>query len=84
MTDLEFDVLDELYFVKSFNELQKETGLEAITLKRVLADMYGKGWVRCLQEPSRGEECSAKDFPQNYSATYFLASKEGLLAHNSR
>lgn len=84
MTDLEFDVLDELYFVQSFTELQKETGLDATTLKEVLAGMYGKGWLRCLPEPSGGEDYRGKDFPENYSATYFLASKEGLLAHNSR
>lgn len=84
MTDLEFDVLDELYFVQSFAELQEETGLEAGTLKKVLEEMYYKGWVRCMKDPEGGEQHHGQGFPDTYSTTYFLASKEGLLAHNSR
>lgn len=84
MTDLEFDVLDELYFVQSFADLQKETALEPTTLKKVLEEMYQKGWVRCMKEPEGGEQYSEQDFPEDYLTIYFLASKEGLLAHNSR
>lgn len=84
MTDLEFDVLDELYFVQSFADLQKQTGLEAASLKEILEKMYNKGWVRCMLEPTGGEQTGRQKFPDNYSSIYFLASKEGLLAHNSR
>lgn len=84
MTDLEFDVLDELYFVQSFADLEKETALDADTLKKVLEKMYHKGWVRCMKGPEGNEQYSGQDFPENYSTIYFLASKEGLLAHNSR
>lgn len=84
MTDLEFDVLDELYFVQSFADLQKETALEANTLKKVLEEMYHKGWVRCMKGPEGDDQYSVQDFPEDFSTIYFLASKEGLLAHNSR
>lgn len=83
MTDLEFEVLDELYFVQSFTELQEETSLEAEVLRRVLEGMYHKGWLHFMADRSGGKQ-EAQHFPENYAAYYFLATKEGLLAHNSR
>lgn len=81
MTDTEFEVLDELYFVQSFAELQQETALEAAVLGKVLKAMYRKGWVSFMHSRS-GEQQEGKDFPENYDQHFFLASKAGLLAHN--
>src|SRR5690606_21684128 len=49
MTDQEFVVLDELYFVQSFNELIKETSIQQETLRDLLQKMIDKGWIRCLR-----------------------------------
>lgn len=84
MTEGEFVVLDELYFVQSFAELRESTRLEEAKLKDVLAGMLDKGWIRCL--PSRGGEAAADvpSLPEAFQDFYYLASKAGLLAHNSR
>lgn len=84
MTEGEFVVLDELYFVQSFAELRESTGLETTALKEVLAGLLAKGWIRCLS--SRGGEAAAdiQTLPEAFQDYYYLASKAGLLAHNSR
>lgn len=83
MTDTEFEVLDELYFVQSFAELQQETALDAAVLEKVLDKMCRKGWVSFMLSRS-GEQQEGQNFPADYRQYYFLASKAGLLAHNRR
>lgn len=84
MSDLEFDVLDELYFVISFTDLQQATDLPGEKLKEILLTLFRKGWLKVFKSIS--EELSEDTFDldsdvQNY---YYLASKAGLLAHNGR
>jgi transcription initiation factor IIE alpha subunit len=84
MSDLEFDVLDELYFVISFDELKSATELDTETLRKVLHSMLDKGWIKCFRD--RVEALSLEDvnFDQDYMRYYYLATKEGLLAHNGQ
>ena len=84
MTDLEFDVLDELYFVQSYQELQEEVELTDPTLKETLSSLSTKGYIKCLKDHDRdfteGDPFSSDQF----KSLFFLATKKGLLAHNGR
>ncbi|WP_017732897.1 hypothetical protein [Nafulsella turpanensis] len=84
MTDQEFDVMDELYFVQSFAELQQSCQLEAQELKQLLLSLIRKEWVRWMidraDEAPSGETIQEEQMEQYY----YLATKAGLLAHNSR
>lgn len=85
MTDLEFDVLDELYFVQSFQYIQDNLEIEEEELKNALKGLIEKAWVKCL--PQDIDEVIPEevfDFDNNYKMYNYLATKEGLLAHNSR
>jgi len=84
MTDLEFDVLDELYFVVPFTHLQEELDMDDTTLKEVLRSLLDKGWVKCFLSASEEAVNSEMDFENKYKDYYYLASKQGLLAHNGR
>lgn len=84
MTDLEFDVLDELYFVVPFQHLQDELDLDVNTLKEVLKSLLDKGWIKCFLSASEEAISSEIDFENKYKDYYYLASKQGLLAHNGR
>lgn len=84
MTDLEFDVLDELYFVIGFEALQEELDVEEEALKDSLKAMMSKGWVKCFLSMSEEALQHEIDFDNKYKAYYYLASKQGLLAHNGR
>jgi len=84
MTDLEFDVMDELYFVIPFHQLQQELGMNESTLKDVLHSLLEKGWAKCFLTASEEAMKSEIDFENKYKDYYYLASKKGLLAHNGR
>lgn len=85
MTDIQIDILDELYFVTSFAELAANLGLEENALCRELGDLIKQGYVKCFFPDPDSEidypEASFADTCQQY---FYLATKAGLLAHNSR
>ncbi len=83
MSDLEYDVLDELYFVTHYKELVKTTGLDDEDLKPLLQKLLNKGWLRCYLEPDEELESSMIDLEVDFRNYYYLASKEGLKAHNN-
>lgn len=82
MSDLEFDVLDELYFVISFDELKNVTALDTETLRNVLQDLFVKGWIKCFRNRVESLNSEEVNLEQDYMLYCYLASKEGLLAHN--
>lgn len=84
MTDLEFDVLDELYFVIGFRQLQEELDIEEEVLKATLSTLLDKGWAKCFLSVSEEALQDEIDFDNSYKEYYYLASKTGLLAHNGR
>lgn len=84
MTDLEFDVLDELYFVISFDELKSATELDAETLRNVLQGLLSKGWIKCFRDHVEELNPEELNFDHDYMQYDYLASKEGLLAHNGQ
>ncbi|MDN5202925.1 transporter [Fulvivirgaceae bacterium BMA10] len=83
MSDEEFDILDELYFVLSFEVLVKELDLQEDVIKVLLLSLIKKGWVKCFEAVDREIVVDDTDFEDNYFRYYYLATKEGLLAHNS-
>ncbi len=84
MTDTEFDVLDELYFVQSFKALHGQLQISEEALKETLAQLVRQGWIKVLR--SHDEELSPEEanLDAHYAGYYYLATKAGLLAHNSR
>lgn len=83
MSDLEYDVLDELYFVQSFSGLMETTDLEEKELKPILLKLLNKGWIRCYKTVSEEVPTAEVDFELEFRNYFYLASKAGLLAHNS-
>jgi hypothetical protein len=83
VSDLEFDVLDELYFIQSFAGLVEATQLEERELKEVLMKMQGKGWIRCYFSASDEIHHEEIDIEVNYRQYLYLASKDGLMKHNT-
>ncbi|MFO7823826.1 MAG: hypothetical protein R6V72_07780 [Cyclobacterium sp.] len=83
MTDDEFDLLDELYFLQPYAYLQDSLSWEDERLLLNLEALYKKGWIKCYAGP---EEELFDDPPiQNIGRElYYLATKKGLLQHNTR
>jgi len=82
MTDREFDVLDELYFVTPFHELREHVGLPEEELKEILIILSEKGWLKCFGNMDEELPLDDINLETEYKKYFYLASKEGLLAHN--
>ena len=85
MTDAEFDLLDELYFVTPFRTLLEKTGLPAGELQELLSGLLAQGLVRYYwPDPDTELAYEPTSFGAISRDASYLASKEGLLQHNSR
>lgn len=83
MSDVEYDVLDELYFIQSFAGLVEATQFEEKELKEVLIKMQNKGWIRCYFSASDEIPQEEIDIEVNYRRYLYLASRNGLMKHNT-
>ncbi|MDB5257634.1 MAG: hypothetical protein JWM14_2329 [Chitinophagaceae bacterium] len=85
MTDQEFDILDELYFVISFQDLMRNLSWSASDILPVLKQLVAKEMVKCIDPQSEEEvTLSVADLDKQYNKILFLATKKGLMEHNSR
>ncbi|MFL5729373.1 MAG: transporter [Cytophagaceae bacterium] len=83
MTDLEFEIMDELYFIMPFEGLMKHLSMPETDLLHALQNLIEKGWVKCLEKETDRELEVPPDFKAEYKKYNYLATKAGLLAHNS-
>ncbi|WP_026956628.1 hypothetical protein [Algoriphagus vanfongensis] len=83
MSEDEFDLLDELYFVQPYTYLQDTLEWESARILTTLASLYAKGFIKCLQGPDE-ERFDQVDILKEGESLLFLATKEGLLAHNTQ
>ncbi|WP_224996374.1 hypothetical protein [Cesiribacter sp. SM1] len=84
MSEQEYRVLDELYFLQSYQELRELTEMGADELREVLETLLRKGWIKCMRSREGEEPANLDEFSGNYQAFLYLATKAGLLAHNTR
>ena len=84
MTEYEFEVMDHLYFVVSFQDLLELTGLEKTILSGILWGLVDQKMANCFINPEEEVKVSKTTFYENFSEYYYLASKSGLLEHNMR
>lgn len=86
LDDLEFEILNCLYFVEPFDKILEEVsaspavitdGLKTLIHKKMVVPMK---WDEEKQDYSRSFMYDG----DNMNAYSYLATKEGLMAHNSR
>jgi len=82
MNDKEFDLMDELYFVQDYSYLKEVLGWEDHPLLETLASLYNKGMIKCLSQPD-DERFDLVDIFAEGKHLFFLATKKGLMAHNT-
>jgi hypothetical protein len=83
MSDLEYDVLDELYFLQPYRNLRTSLQWDDQMLRNTIEKLLQKDWIRCYASPTEelfGEDI---DLETGYQSYFYLASKSGLFAHNS-
>lgn len=83
MSDLEYDVLDELYFLQSYGDLRETLHWDDGLLRDTLESLLRRNWIRCYKTPTEEVFGNEIDLETGYRSYYYLASKSGLFAHNS-
>ena len=83
MTKQEFEILDELYFLISYPDLVERVEMPEENLREELGKMVQKEWVRCFRKVDEDVDWVDVDFENQFANYHYLASKAGLLAHNS-
>lgn len=82
MSEDEFDLMDELYFVQSYKYLKEEVGWEDKKLLVILQELFDKGYIKCLTHPDK-ELFDNIDIKGRGTLYYYLATKKGLMHHNT-
>jgi len=82
MTNAEFLLLDELYFITAYSDLLRRIDLNENEIRKVLFDLFEKKWIRIFSDIHTEISPNHNEFLKNYHQYYYFASKEGLLAHN--
>jgi hypothetical protein len=82
MSDAEFDLLDELYFVQPFVYLKDLLKWEDGHLLQTLNSLYQEGLIKCLKTPDE-ERFDRVDIFSEGKDLYYLATKKGLMVHNA-
>lgn len=82
MSDAEFDLLDELYFVQSYEYVRDTLGWEDEVILETLNSLYQDGLIKCLETPDE-ERFDVVDIFEEGKTLFYLATKKGLMAHNA-
>ncbi|NVJ86250.1 MAG: hypothetical protein HWE15_08085 [Algoriphagus sp.] len=82
MTEDEFDLLDELYFVQPYTYLKETLGWPDDRLLVTLQGLHQKSFIKCLTAPD-DELFGVINILEEGKNLFFLATKKGLMAHNA-
>ncbi len=81
MTEAEFNILDELYFLQSFGDLERNTGYNKELIISTLKSLHEKRWIKCYRTPTDELANENADILFEYNKYHYLATKDGLIAH---
>jgi len=86
MNELEFQIMDEVYFLCSFQQLLQVIGCDEEKLSDSLIELLKKDFIQQLvfdDDEKDYLKLESPDFSRIKAASY-VATKKGLLEHNSR
>jgi hypothetical protein len=83
MSEEEFDLLDELYFVQPYHYLKETLGWDDEKLLVNLQELNNKGFIKCLAHPDKEIFDNIKISEQG-TEYFYLATKKGLMHHNTK
>ena len=85
LTDIEYDILNAIYFVEPFEHILAECTAPPNIVADVLKQLIHKKYVVAMRFDEDKQEYSRSFIydSDNMNAYAYLATKEGLMAHNS-
>jgi len=85
MNEIEYDIIDELYFVTAYKDIAATLNLPDEDLRQHLVALAKKGYIKTLYpDPDTEVAFDEDEFQANYRQYFYLATKAGLITHNSR
>jgi hypothetical protein len=82
MSDDEFELLDELYFLQHYEDIKNNLDWGEEKLLITLKQLLDREWIKCYFSPEE-EVFEPIDLVEQGKGLYYLATKKGLLEHNS-
>ncbi len=82
MTQEEDKILDNLYFISSFDELTEMIQMDEKEVKTVLKKMILKEWVAVYSDPAGDSLPGLKGFDKGFRNYFYLSTKIGMLVHH--
>lgn len=86
LSDIEYDILNAIYFVEPFQNILDECRAPEKIVADVLKQLIAKKYVTPMQFDEQKQEYIRTYFydSDDMHAYHYLATKEGLMIHNSR
>lgn len=86
LTDIEFDILNAVYFVEPFDNILKECNEKEPVVADVLKQLIHKKYIIPMKWDNEKSEFLRSFIydSDNMRAYNYLATKEGLMAHNTK
>jgi predicted methyltransferase len=86
LTDIEYDILNAIYFVEPFQNILDECKAPEKIVADVLKQLIARKYVTPMQFDEQKKEFIRTYFydSDNMRAYHYLATKDGLMIHNSR
>ncbi|RMG26483.1 MAG: hypothetical protein D6730_09050 [Bacteroidetes bacterium] len=84
LNDIQFQILDALYFVEPFSALLQEVDAPEAVIKDELRILIDRDWVQVMEfVEEKGDYLRTAIYDADNMQQYaFLATKKGLLVHN--
>lgn len=86
LSDIQFRILDSLYFVESFDNILSEVGGNRYIVADELKSMLDRGWVQAMRfDEAKNDYVRTYMYDSDRMQDYwYLATREGLLRHHGR
>jgi hypothetical protein len=86
LTDVEFDVLNAVYFIEPFDKILEEVHYPENIVSDSLKFLITRKYISAMKWDAKRKEHVRTFFydSDNMRAYQYLITKDGLLAHNSR
>ncbi|MDX2247127.1 MAG: hypothetical protein SF052_10145 [Bacteroidia bacterium] len=84
LNDVQFQILDSVYFVESFQNILEESGEPLPVVVDEIRTLIDRGWIQVMEfDEKKGDFVRTGIFDTDHFENYhFLATKAGLMKHN--
>ena len=86
MNEIQWQILDSVYFVESFEHILEEVEGQKAVVADELKILIDRGWIQVMEFNEKGGDYQKTIFydSDDMHAYQYLATKQGLMKHNGK